>query len=99
MAARTANVMARIEPDVKKQAEAIMEQLGIPVSVVINALYKQIIYKQGIPFSLTLSSAPLVRSEMTDAEFHSMMQAGLEAAKADRSCDAAEVFAKLRQGL
>ena len=30
MATRTANVMARVEPDVKEQAEGILDQLGIP---------------------------------------------------------------------
>ena len=43
MATKTANVVARVAPDVKDQAEAIMDQLGIPASVVINSLYKQII--------------------------------------------------------
>ena len=46
MATKTANVLARVEPDVKQQAEEIMSQLGIPVSVVINMLYKQIIMKK-----------------------------------------------------
>ena len=52
LATRTANVMARVEPDVKEQAENILDRLGVPASVVINALYKQIIYRNGIPFSL-----------------------------------------------
>ena len=66
MAARTANVMARVEPDVKEQAEDILDRLGVPASVVINALYKQIIYRNGIPFSLVLPDAPVSRDEMTD---------------------------------
>ena len=94
MATRTANVMARVEPDVKEQAEGILDQLGIPASVVINALYKQIIYRNGIPFSLILPTAPVARDEI-----HAMMQAGLEDAKADRSRPASEVFAELRRGL
>ena len=52
--AKTATVSARIDEDVKDQAEDIMRQLGIPVSVVINTLYHQIINKNGIPFTLTL---------------------------------------------
>lgn len=36
MAAKTANVTARIQPDIKEQAEAILEKLGIPVSVFID---------------------------------------------------------------
>ena len=59
MATKTANVMARVAPDVKAQAEAIMEQLGIPASVVINSLYKQIIMTRSIPFSLSLPREPI----------------------------------------
>ena len=99
LATRTANVMARVEPDVKEQAENILDRLGVPASVVINALYKQIIYRNGIPFSLVLPTAPVARDEMTDAEFNAMMQTGLNAAKTDRSRGASEVFADLRRGL
>ena len=35
MATRTANVMARVEPDVKEQAEGILDQLGIPASCLL----------------------------------------------------------------
>ena len=61
MAAKTANVMARVEPSVKQQAEEIMEMLGIPVSVVINTLYKQIIMTRSIPFSHSLQWLHLLR--------------------------------------
>ena len=99
MAGRTANVTARIEPEVKEQAEAIMEQLGLPVSVVINALYKQIVYQNGIPFSLTLPAAPRARDEMTDEVFGAAMQEGLDAARTGRSRAAADVFSELRREL
>ena len=52
--AKNATVSARIDEEVKDQAEDILRQLGIPVSVVINTLYHQIINKNGIPFTLTL---------------------------------------------
>ena len=38
--AKSANIYARIEPEVKKEAESILEELGIPVSVAINMFYK-----------------------------------------------------------
>ena len=44
-------------------------------------------------------SEPLVRAEMTDAEFNAMMQDGLSAAKADHSSAVSEVFADLRREL
>lgn len=63
MAARTANVMARVEPDVKEQAENILDRLGVPASVVINALYKQIITETGFRFlwSCRLRRSPVMK--------------------------------------
>lgn len=97
MAAKTATVMARVEPSVKEQAEAIMETLGIPASVVINTLYKQIIMTRSIPFSLSVPPAPVARDEMSDAEFDAIMARGLAEAKADKSIPVADAFAELRQ--
>lgn len=81
MATKTANVLARVEPEVKEQAEEIMSQLGIPVSVVINMLYKQIIMKKAIPFSLSVSSMPTTLDEMDVTTFNSVMGNGLEQKK------------------
>ena len=97
MATKTANVMARVEPSVKEQAEEIMEMLGIPVSVVINTLYKQIIMTRSIPFSLTLPAVPVARDEMDDAAFNAMIARGLSEAKADNTRAASDVFADLRR--
>lgn len=99
MAAKTANVLARIEPEVKAQAESIMAQLGIPASVVINMLYKQIIMTGGIPFPLSIPCAPISRDEMDTASFDAMMQRGIEDVRADRSAPADKVFAELGQEL
>ena len=49
MAAKTANVTARVQPEIKQKAEAILDQLGIPVSVLIDSLYRQIIMTNSIP--------------------------------------------------
>ncbi len=54
MAGKTATVLARVDPEVKKQAEDILEKLGIPASLVINMLYKQIVLTRGIPFRIGL---------------------------------------------
>ena len=81
MATKTANVLARVEPDVKEQAEAIMAKLGIPASTVINMLYRQIIMTRSIPFSMSLPQTPVARDEMDTAAFDAMMQEGLSQAK------------------
>lgn len=99
MATKTANVLARVEPDVKEQAEEIMSQLGIPVSVVINMLYKQIIMKKAIPFSLSVSSVPTTLDEMDNAMFNSIMENGLKQAKIGNSKDMDDVFSALHKEL
>lgn len=97
MAAKTANVLARVEPDVKEKAEAIMAQLGIPASVVINMLYKQIIMTKSIPFSLAIPAEPVARDEMSQKQFNEMMSIGLAQAKAGESTPAEEVFKNLME--
>ena len=51
---KNVTVSCRIEENIKNDAEAILQQLGILVSVAISALYRQIIARNGLPFSLTL---------------------------------------------
>lgn len=97
MATKTANVIARVEPDIKEKAENIMEQLGIPTSVLINMLYKQIIIRKGIPFSLTLSDMPRALDEMSKDEFDAMMEEGMRQAKAGDARPVEDVFLELRQ--
>ena len=74
-----------------------MEMLGIPVSVVINTLYKQIVMTRSIPFSLSVPPMPVARDEMDEAAFHAMMERGLNEAKTDKSRTAADVFADLKR--
>ena len=73
MATKSANVLARVEPEIKEQAESIMSQLGLPASVVINALYKQIIMTKSIPFSLSIPKEPTTLDLMTNEEFNAIM--------------------------
>ena len=83
MAAKTANVTARIQPDIKKQAEKILERLGIPVSVFIDMAYRQVIMRDGVPFSLNIPDKLITRDIITATEFDTVMQTGLEQAKSD----------------
>lgn len=97
MAVKSANVIARVEPNIKSEAEAILEQLGLPVSVVINSLYRQIIMTHGIPFPMTVPSHIRTRDEMTADEFNELIQKGLEQAKADDGMELDDAFDLLRK--
>lgn len=96
MATKTANVTARIQPNIKEQAEAILERLGIPVSVFIDMTYRQVIMRDGVPFSLDIPDKLATRDSITQAEFNTMMQTGLAQAKRNDSLSADEAFNQLK---
>ena len=52
--ARTSNVFARVEPEVKEQAETILNQLGIPMSNAVGMFLRQVVIQRGIPFEMKL---------------------------------------------
>lgn len=96
MAQKSANVIARIEPEIKEQAEAILADMGIPASLGINMFYHQIIKVRGLPFTPTARTQQKSLDEMTDAEFDQRMAAGFSQAKADMGSPASETFARLK---
>ena len=96
MAAKTANVTARIQPNIKEQAEAILDRLGIPVSVFIDMTYRQVIMRDGVPFSLDIPDKFATRDSITKAEFDTMMQTGLSQAKRNDSVSVDEAFEQLK---
>ena len=67
---KDATVSARVECGVKAEAEDILQRLGIPVSVVINSLYRQIVFRRGVPFPLTIPAEPKTLDVLTDAELN-----------------------------
>ena len=96
--AKSSNVMARVEPEIKEQAEGILAQLGLPVSVVINSLYRQIIMRKGLPFSMTVPAGSPTRDTLSDADFNAMMSRGLTQAKQGESVPLEAAMADLLRG-
>ncbi|MBQ7265307.1 MAG: type II toxin-antitoxin system RelB/DinJ family antitoxin [Firmicutes bacterium] len=97
MAVKTANLYARIEPDVKEQAENILSSLGIPVSSAINMFYKQIIMQKGIPFELKIPTPPNDLSKMSKVEFEKKMEEAYNDYLKGQVTTVDEVFAKIRK--
>ena len=98
MAAKSANLYARIEPDVKEQAESILSALGIPASNAINMFYKQIILNRGLPFEVKIPTArPVNVSELTEAEFDAKLEKGYSDMVAGRTKPARQAFADIRK--
>ena len=96
---KDATVSARVECGVKAEAEDILQRLGIPVSVVINALYRQIIYKGGVPFPINLPPEPRTLDAMTDSELNAKLQHSYEQSLAGEGRPFEAVFDELERGL
>ena len=98
MAIKSSNVAARVEPEVKEKAEAILSSLGISASSGINMFYRQIILWNGLPFRPSLPASAL-RSlgEMTREEFDAKMAKGLAQANAGEGVEVEAFFDPLRQ--
>ena len=52
--AKETTVRARISEELKTDAEAILQQLGLNTSQAINLYFSQIVLRQGLPFDVTL---------------------------------------------
>ena len=98
MANKSANVSARVSPEIKQQAEAVLEKLGVPVSVLIDTLYRQVIYTGSIPYPLTVPKLPTLDT-MSKSDFDSMMETGYNQAVADQGTEVDIAFDGLRKRL
>jgi DNA-damage-inducible protein J len=65
---KTAVVRARVEPELKEQAETIFERLGVSTTQAISMFYKQVILRRGLPFDVAIPNATTRKAfEATDA--------------------------------
>jgi addiction module RelB/DinJ family antitoxin len=98
MATKSANLYARIEPDVKEQAESILSALGIPASNAINMFYKQIILNRGLPFEVKIPPARHVNvAELSESELNAELEKGYADMVAGKTKPARQAFADIRK--
>ena len=96
--ARTANVFARVEPEVKEQAESVLDQLGIPMSNAVGMFLRQVVIQRGIPFEMKLpAERPLVMGELTKEQFDAEILKGLNEIENGQVFSADDVEAEMRR--
>ena len=49
---KTATVRARLQPDLKEQAEGILERVGLTTTEAITLFYRQVVLHRGLPFAV-----------------------------------------------
>ena len=89
---KTANLYARIEPELKNEAETILSGLGVPVSNAINMFYR------GLPFAVQFPARHIPNiATMTDAELDAEVSRGFDDIVAGRKRPLKEVADDLAQ--
>ncbi len=59
---KTATARALIDPEVKKQAENILKELGLSVSKSFELFYRQVIAHRGLPFELQVPNEKTMKA-------------------------------------
>ncbi len=60
--AKTEMIRARVEPDLKVQAERVLRELGLSATDAITLFYKQVVLRQGVPFDLSIPNSETVEA-------------------------------------
>ena len=96
--AKTSNLYVRIEPEVKEQAEQILEALGVAPSSAVNMFYKQIILHRGLPFEVKIpKNVPLDMAAAAQEEIDMELEKGYRDMLEGRARSAADVFSDIRK--
>ena len=59
---KTATARARINPEIKKEAETILRELGLSVSGAFDLFYRQIILNRGLPFEIRIPNEATLKA-------------------------------------
>jgi DNA-damage-inducible protein J len=59
---KTAMVRARVEPELKNQAESVFHRLGLNATQAITIFYKQVGLRDGLPFDVVVPTTTTKRT-------------------------------------
>ena len=95
--ANTTAVYARIDTDLKENAESILSKLGITPTSAIQMFYSQIVLRQGMPFELKLPApAPIAIGSLSKEQLDAELQKGVDSLKNGKGLTADDVDKQLR---
>lgn len=96
---KTSTVFARVQPEVKQEAEEVLGKLGISMSNAIDMFLRQIAIQKGIPFEMKLPRdfGILDPNTMSEEEFEAELEKGWESIQKGRVYREEEVDAYLKK--
>lgn len=59
---KTSTARALLDPEVKKQAESILKELGLSVSKSFELFYRQVIAQRGLPFEINVPNEKTMKA-------------------------------------
>ena len=59
---KTATARALIDPEVKKEAESILKEIGLSVSNSVELFYRQVVAQRGLPFELQVPNEKTMKA-------------------------------------
>ncbi len=68
---KTAYIRARVRPHIKKDAERVLDRLGISTTDAISVFLKQVTLQNGLPFAVKIPNATTraaLREDLSDAK-------------------------------
>ena len=88
---KSTSIYTRVNPDLKKQVEQILDRLGLPMASAINLFLHQIKIHNGIPFDVKLPiNKPLNYPLLSIEQFDKEMEKGLSDLNAGRVISATQ---------
>lgn len=97
--AKTGTLNFRVDESLKKSADAILKQLGIPMSTAVDMFLNQIVLTGGMPFDIRLPEAPrrVDTHYMTEEELYCKLMASAKDADAGNRQDLKEFIASVSE--
>jgi addiction module RelB/DinJ family antitoxin len=97
---KTATLNIRVSPEVKKSAEIVLTQLGVPMATAIDMFLKQVTLTGGIPFAVALPKVPhsINTDMMSTSQIRLKLKEGLSDIESGNERPAKEAFARFREG-
>lgn len=94
--AKTTSIFARVEPEIKEQAEMVLNKLGIPMSNAVNIFLRQVVLQNGLPFDVKITNnRPLGYGDLTTEEFNTEIEKGFNDLRAGRFISADKVAERI----